>query len=125
VRPDATFGPRVETRTLDVSAGGALVHRPAGLEGFPAYRVTLTLPGGAGELTAAAQSIRIKDATIALRFAGLEIREEARLAQVVLDAVAAETGAPRAQRPPRTDAPVAAAARQARVDELVAGARAS
>ena len=85
---DAGQGP-VDSWTIDVSAGGALVRARDGLRGHGAFAVVLRLPGDRPPLHATARVVRGDDRDIALRFVDLDDADEARVAEVVLEALGA------------------------------------
>jgi hypothetical protein len=115
--------PIVQTTTIDVSAGGTLLHRPAELGEHTAYRVTLDLPGGRPPLTASAVPVRCDAERLALRFVELDARDEARIAEVILENLAA--GAKRSSRGLDDSVAGALGGRQAQVDDMVAQALAA
>ncbi len=115
--------PMVVTSTIDVSAGGTLLRRPPGLGQHAAYRVTLDLPGGRPPLTAAAAPVRVDEDRLALRFVDLDARDEARIAEVILEYLAA--GGKRSTRALDDSVAGALGGRQAKVDSMVAQALAA
>ncbi len=93
---DAGSGP-VPARTVDVSAGGALVRSPVALRAGATVRVALELPGGGAPVRTAARVVRSGSDGAALRFVDMTTADEARVAEVVLEALG--SGGVRTSRP--------------------------
>ena len=73
----------IEATAANVSAGGVLIERPAGLADGPGYRLELTLEEGAAPIRCAATVVRATPTHIALKFTDIADVERIRLAGMI------------------------------------------